>query len=111
VGLTAEVEMSLTDASLVAFYDKNQKAFKATATRAYAFAYGNVLATGLPLRPDDVATGLVTALLVNEDLRNCLAEKKLRPRYWYTHFANLILDRLWKELKDEHTAATAAKPN
>jgi hypothetical protein len=106
MGLTAEVEMSLADASLVSFYDKNAAAFKAIAARAHAFAYENVHATGLPLRKDDVATSLVTALLINEDLRACLAEKKLRPRYWYNRFADLILDRLWEELTNDHRAAT-----
>src|SRR5262249_34486575 len=83
VGLTAEVELSLIDAGLVTFYDKNKKAFAALATRAYAFAFANVHETGLTLRKDDVAKSLTQALTINEDLRECLAQKKLRQKFWY----------------------------
>jgi len=103
MGLTAQMEMSLADAGLITFYDQRFPAFKAIALRAYSFTYTNVHPTGLPLRKDDVAVGLVTALQINEDLRAYLAEKKLRPKYWYTWLADLILDRLWEELKNEHT--------
>jgi hypothetical protein len=105
VGLTAAVELSLNDAGLIDFYNKNVSAFKALAARAYSFAYDNVHATGLPLRRDDVAANLVTALEINEDLRECLASKKLRQKHWYQRFADLILDRLWEELKNEHKQA------
>jgi hypothetical protein len=107
VGLTAQMEMSLGDAGLIDFYDQHDAAFKAVAARAYSFTYTNVHPTGLPLRKDDVAVGLVTALQINEDLRAYLAAKKLRPKYWYTWFADLILDRLWKELEDEHAVKLA----
>lgn len=102
MGLTANVELSLTDAGLVDFYNVHKPAFKALATRAYSFAHENVESTGFPLRTDDVAASLVTALEITEDLRNCLAEKGLRQKFWYLRFADLILDRLWKELEDEY---------
>lgn len=102
MGLTAAVELSLADAGLIEFFDKNVPAFRALAVRAYSFAYDNVHATGLPLRRDDVATSLVTALEINEDLRECLALKKLRQKHWYQRFADLILDRLWEELENDH---------
>lgn len=105
MGLTAAVELSLTDAGLIDFYNDKVSAFKALATRAYSFAYDNVHATGLPLRRDDVATSLVTALEINEDLRECLALKKLRQKHWYQRFADLILDRLWEDLENEHEQA------
>jgi hypothetical protein len=105
MGLTADVEMSLSDAGLIDFYDARQAAFKAVATRSYAFAYENVHPTGLPVRKDDVATSLIDALVINQDLRDELADKKLRQRFWYQRFADLILDRLWKDLEDEHSAA------
>jgi hypothetical protein len=105
VGLTADVELSLDDAGLIEFYDGEVGAFKVLATSAYSYAYGNVHATGLPLRRDDVAVNLVTALVINDDLRTCLAEKKLRQKFWYRRFADLILDRLWEELENEHQQA------
>lgn len=108
MGLTAEVEMSLMDAGLVDFHDRHEAEFMALAKRAYTFAYENVIPTGLPLRKDDVATGLVTALLINEHLRDYLGEHKLRPRYWYQRFADLILDRQWEELTHEHDKQNGA---
>lgn len=105
MGLTADVELSLKDANLIDFYNKKAPAFKALATRAYSYTYDNVHPTGLPLRPDDVAANLVTALVINDDLREYLAVKKLRQKHWYQRFADLILDRLWKELENEHQPA------
>jgi hypothetical protein len=64
-----------------------------------------VHATGLPLRQDDVAANLVTALEINADLREYLAKQKLRQKFWYRRFADLILDRLWEELENEHQQA------
>jgi hypothetical protein len=100
MGLTAAVELSLGDAGLIDFYNRRVPAFKDLAARAYEFAYDSVHATGLPLRRDDVAANLVTALEINADLREYLAQKKLRQKHWYQRFADLILDRLWKDLED-----------
>lgn len=102
MGLTANDELSLRDAGLINFYNKKVPAFKALAARAYSFAYDNVHATGLPLRRDDVSTSLVSALEINNDLRTYLAQKRLTQKFWYQRFADLILDRLWEELKNEH---------
>jgi hypothetical protein len=108
MGLTAEVELGLKDAGLIKFFDDHRAAFKALAAKAYAFAYDYVHATGLPLRIDDVATSLTAALVPNESLRAFLAAKKLRQQFWYGRFADLILDRLWKELSDEDAAERIA---
>jgi len=70
--LTAEVELALGDAGLVKFLDENRQAFKELASRSYGFAHDNVVATGLPLRRDDVAKSLAIALRTNETLRECL---------------------------------------
>jgi hypothetical protein len=102
MGLTAEVEMSLRDAGLTNFYIHHIAVFRAHAERAYEFAYSNVHPTGLPLRKDDVATSLVSALLITEELRTYLAQKSLRQRFWYQRFADLILDRLWEDLENAH---------
>jgi hypothetical protein len=105
VGLTADVELRLRAAGLIDFYKGKVPAFKALAARAYSYTYGYVEATGLPLREDDVANDLVTALVVNADLRAYLAKRKLPQQYWYRRFADLILDRLWEELENEHKQA------
>jgi hypothetical protein len=105
MGLTADVELNLKDAGLIEFFNKNRPVFKVIAGKAYAFAYDYVHATGLPLRHDDVAKSLTAALVANESLRDFLATKKLRQNFWNVRFADLILDRLWKELTDEYTSA------
>lgn len=102
MGLTAEVELSLADATLVSYFDANRQAFKEIAARSFEFAHDNVTATGLPLRRDDVAKSLTIALRTNESLRECLAGKKLRQQFWYGHFADLIVERLWEELQHDH---------
>lgn len=71
----------MNDAGLIDFYNRRILAFKAHAVRAYAFAYDNVQPTGLPLRRDDVAANLVTALEITADLREYLAAKKLRQKH------------------------------
>jgi hypothetical protein len=99
VGLTGEVELKLRDVSLIDFYNGKIPAFKALAARAYSYAYSNLQPTGLPLRQDDVAAYLVFALEVNGDLRTYLSKKRLPQKFWYRRFADLIIDRLWEELK------------
>lgn len=105
MGLTADVELALQDAELDDFFDSNREAFKEIATRAYSFAHDNIIDTGLPLRRDDVSKGIAIGLTTNEALRDCLAEKRLRQKFWYERFADLITDRLWEELEKEYAAS------
>lgn len=98
MGLTAEVELSLRDAGLIDFYDANMDAFEEVTKKSFDFAADQVAEISLPLRRDDVGTFLVPALRTNEKLREELAAKKLRQKYWYERFADLILDRRFEEL-------------
>lgn len=102
MSLTAEKELALRDAGLIDFFDENRKAFKETALASYEYTESYVTSpVGLPLRRDDVAEILVAALTTNEPLREFLASHPgMRQKYWYRHFADLILDRLWEELSD-----------
>lgn len=54
-----------------------------------------------PVRPDDLIPILEPVLEVNSTLRTYLSEQRLGQNYWYTWFAELIVDRVWKEL-DKH---------
>jgi len=94
--------MELIDAGLVEFYEGHVAEYRDIAQRSYEFAEANVLPTGLPVRPDDVAVHIVPALEIDEDLREFLAGKKLRQKFWYRRFADLILDRLWEEIRALH---------
>ncbi|HEV2757784.1 MAG TPA: hypothetical protein VG318_18645 [Actinomycetota bacterium] len=102
MSLTAEKELALRDAGLINFFDDNQEAFAEIAQAAYAYTENHVTSpVGLPLRRDDVAEIIVAALTTNEPLREYLADNSLRQKYWYRHFADLILDRLWEDLEDD----------
>jgi hypothetical protein len=99
MGLVAEVELELRDAGLIDFFLLHKPAFKAMAETAYHYTKTYVQPTGIPVRRDDVAGSLVSALETNEKLRDFLASHRLRQKYQYRRFADLILDRLWEELE------------
>ena len=86
----------LEDAGLVGLFDTDAKLWSAMAKDAYAYTRRFI---GADVRPDDVVPTLVPALEVSDRLRTFLAEKKLTQQYWYTWFAELIVDRLWDGLK------------
>ncbi len=100
MALTAENDQRLKDAGLTGFFEKNQALFKDIANEAYKYAAGYVRAAGLPVRVDDVALPLELALKVSDPLATFLSEHRLTQKYWFRYFADLILDRLWKELSD-----------
>jgi hypothetical protein len=50
------------------------------------------------VRPDDIVPTLTPALEVSDRLRTHLAKAKLTQQYWYTWFAELIVDRVWSNL-------------
>ena len=85
----------LGDASLVELFEKDEKLWTAMAKDAYAYTHKFI---GGEVRPDDVVPTLVPALEVSDRLRTYLAGRKLSQNYWYTWFAELIVDRLWSDL-------------
>jgi hypothetical protein len=85
----------LEDAGLVRLFDEDEKLWSAMAKDAYAYTRRFV---GADVRPDDVVPTLVPALEVSDRLRTFLAQKKLTQNYWYTWFAELMVDRLWSTL-------------
>lgn len=85
----------LGDAGLVELFDADRKLWTAMATDAYRYTKKFI---GTEVRPDDVVPTLVPALEVSDRLRTSLAERKLAQNYWYTWFAELIVDRLWADL-------------
>ena len=85
----------VTDAGLVDLFDDDNKLWTAMAKDAYAYTKRFI---GAEVRPDDVVPTLVPALEVSDRLRTFLASRKLTQNYWYTWFAELIVDRLWADL-------------
>jgi hypothetical protein len=98
MGLTAELELKMTDAGMVKFFDQHRSAFEEMAQESFEYAWGYVHPTGLPVRPDDVAVALELALRTNDTMRKFLAAKRLGQQYWYRYFADLILDRVFAQL-------------
>jgi lipopolysaccharide export system protein LptC len=86
----------LEDAGLVRLFEDDRKLWTAMAKDAYAYTRRFV---GAEVRPDDVVPTLVPALEVSDRLRTFLAQRKLTQNYWYTWFAELMIDHLWSQLR------------
>jgi hypothetical protein len=95
VALNLQKLKRLGDASLVELFEQDQKLWTAMAKDAYGYTRKFI---GADVRPDDVVPTLVPALEVSDRLRTYLASRKLLQNYWYTWFAELIVDRLWGDL-------------
>lgn len=85
----------LGDAGLVELFEEDRKLWTAMAKDAYGYTRKFI---GADVRPDDVVPTLVPALEVSDRLRTYLASRKLTQQYWYTWFAELIVDRQWSAL-------------
>ena len=85
----------LEDAGLTELFDADRKLWVAMTKDAYAYTRKFV---GAEVRPDDVVPTLVPALEVSDRLRTFLASRKLTQNYWYTWYAELLVDRLWHDL-------------
>jgi hypothetical protein len=85
----------LEDAGLADLFENDRKLWSAMTKEAYVYTHKFV---GAQVRPDDVVPTLVPALEVSDRLRNFLAQKRLTQNYWYTWFAELLVDRLWNDL-------------
>jgi hypothetical protein len=86
----------LGDAGLVDLFEEDRKLWAAMAKDAHGYTKKFI---GSDVRPDDVVPTLVPALEVSDRLRTFLASRKLMQNYWYTWFAELMVDRLWADLK------------
>jgi hypothetical protein len=94
VALTQKKLQDLTDAGLVGLLADDQSLWRAKAKHAYNATRAFIK----DIRPDDVVSLLIAELEVATELRTFLAKKKLTQKYWYSWFAELIIDRFWTEL-------------
>jgi hypothetical protein len=90
-------ELRLTDAGLVGLYEGDLRLWRQLAEHAYEYAKNYIAAPGT-IRQDDVVPALQPVLEVTPALREFLAGRSLRQQYWYEWFAELVIDRLWKDL-------------
>ena len=86
----------LEDAGLTELFEADRKLWVAMTKDAHSYTRKFV---GNEVRPDDVVPTLVPALEVSDRLRTFLAGRKLTQNYWYTWYAELLVDRLWSDLQ------------
>jgi hypothetical protein len=98
VALSLNKLKRLGDAGLTELFEEDRKLWTAMAKDAYLYTAKFVQGSGAEVRPDDVVPTLTPALEVSDRLRTYLASRKLTQNYWYTWFAELIVDRLWSGL-------------
>jgi hypothetical protein len=95
VALSLNKLKRLDDAGLTGLFEDDRKLWTAMAKDAYSYTRKFV---GAEVRPDDIVPTLVPALEVSDRLRTFLAARKLSQNYWFTWFAELIVDQLWPAL-------------
>jgi hypothetical protein len=95
VALSLNKLKRLEDAGLAELFEADRKLWSAMTKEAYGYTRKFV---GAEVRPDDVVPTLVPALEVSDRLRTFLAQRKLTQQYWYTWYAELLVDRLWSDL-------------
>lgn len=95
VALTQKKLQDLSDAGLVGLLDGDDALWRAKAKHAYNATRGFIR----EIRPDDMVNLLVAELEVAPEFRTFLAKKKLTQKYWYSWFAELIIDRFWTDLE------------
>jgi hypothetical protein len=101
LGLTARKSLGLEDAGLDGLFAKKRSLWLETAQQAYDYTAEFVKEADEPVRPDDLIDVLIPVLEVTKVLRDFLSEHKLRQKYWYVWFGELIIDRLWDEISDD----------
>lgn len=100
MALTLEAEQRLERVELIQFFDTSRPTWLGAAQRTYRFIRRD-FPKGALIRRDDVAKALIPILEVNEALRDRLNEGKLRQKFWISNFADLIIDRVWDEIRGE----------
>jgi len=90
--------MLLKNIGLIDAFDEHRQMWLDMAQDAYNYTAQTV--SNAP-RKDDVAPHLGLALEANPEFVDLKTENKAIARYWFRHFADLILDRVWDELAVE----------
>lgn len=98
MALTLAAEQRLERVELIQFFDTSRQTWLGAAQRTYRFVRRD-FPQGALIRRDDVAKALIPILEVNEALRDRLNEYKLRQKFWISDFADLIIDRVWDEIR------------
>lgn len=102
MSLTLEEEQKLQRIGLIEFFDASRGDWDQVARRAYDYLRAQYPQDS-QIRPDDVAKIMISVVDVDQRLIDFLATKKLREKYWYRYFVDLIIERCWDSLATERT--------
>lgn len=96
MSLTTSVELELVSAGFEGAFENQRAVWTKMATVAYTYTSQTV--EGTP-KPDDVAPHLALALEIREEF--LIARGTRTAKKWFRYFADLIIDRAWRELTKE----------
>jgi hypothetical protein len=99
MALTLEKEQRLRNAGFFDLFEKEKSLWRAMAQEAYSYTKLYVERAKAQVRMDDVVGPLVEALKVTGKLDEYLDAKKLKEKYWVAWFGELIVEKLWSELR------------
>jgi hypothetical protein len=102
MALTAEKVKDLEDKGFLDLFEDHRELWETKAQEAYDYAKNLVTPAGEPVRPDDVLPLLVPALVLAEEFRDFLEDKRLTQKYWRNFFGEFILDHLWEDLEADN---------
>lgn len=104
MALTLANEQRLKKVGLERFFNQNRRMWLDAAKSAHKYIT-NGFPNGSAVRPDDIKDPLKTILEVNDDLQNFLSTNKLKQKYWFSYFADLVVDRTWDEVVQQNGGA------
>jgi hypothetical protein len=96
MAITTLKTKQLSDAGLDKLLSKAEKHWLTHVKRA--FNYMAQLVNTEDIHPDDLVSPLVVALELDTKLTDYLEKNKLGQKYWFTYFAEYLVDELWDEL-------------
>jgi len=96
LGLTTAEEIQLRNISLLKAFEDSPDEWVAIAKESYKYA--KAILPHDP-KPEDVCDYLTLSLQARDDFVVLKASKKAKEKYWFSFFADLIVDRKWDEIK------------
>jgi hypothetical protein len=97
MSITVQMEQDLKAAKLDKLFEDHKATWIDLARQTYVHLT-KTFPKGATIHQQDVAENVEKLLRVNESLKNYLASKKLKEKYWFIYFAHLINDRGWAEI-------------
>jgi hypothetical protein len=97
MAITTLKTKQLTDADLDKLFSKAEKHWLTHARRSFNYM-AQLIVNKEDIHPDDLIATLVVALELDAKLTDFLDKERLGQKYWFTYFAEYIVDELWDEI-------------